>query len=419
MVNPSGRNGNNKIYPPDNVLSESLHQYARIGLKRDDILKYLLKDHNLQISIPQLTKLNKKFKVPSVRKPPPMEHCASLVANKLAQDTRQLQGPNTIRQLVAQQDAVRIPRDMIRVIQKALAPDGADLRRPGKRPKKIRGTLNGIGIFEEIHGDGHEKLSAKALRMGEGIGMEIYGFRDHTGLICNMTVVPKSRCPYTVAHVYLDMVEKYQAFPIQITIDGGTEVGWLTAIHTTLREMFSESISVEDRKAVVSMPSTLNIPIESAWWFNRRFVGLNIADVLQRGHDHMHTSDFIHVNLWRWLWPRIVQKATDEFVFWFNNHPTKKQIHKKLPSGVSPQVVFDFPKDHDLEDLRQPVSSVEINMLRASIPKTREEVYCWVSDEFDTVAQQVYAYLGSPEMTLNGGWDVFDAMAPLIRTIIA
>ncbi|KAJ7572156.1 hypothetical protein C8J56DRAFT_755185, partial [Mycena floridula] len=69
--------------------------------------------------------------------------------------------------------------------------------------------LSGIRTFEEIHGDGHEKFSVKALQMGDGIGLEIYGFRDHVGLICNMTVVPKARCPYAVAHVYLDMVAEH------------------------------------------------------------------------------------------------------------------------------------------------------------------------------------------------------------------
>ncbi|KAJ7587710.1 hypothetical protein C8J56DRAFT_756566, partial [Mycena floridula] len=92
-------------------------------------------------------------------------------------------------------------------------------------------------------------------------------------------------------------------------------------------------------------------------------------------------------NLWCWLWPQIVQRCMDEFVFWFNNHPTKKP-HRKLPSGVSPQVVFDFPKDYDLEDLRELVTSGEIDMLWASVPKTREEPYHWVSDGFYIVAQQ-------------------------------
>lgn len=48
------------------------------------------------------------------------------------------------------------------------------MRCPGRRkgPKK-RSTLDAIGIFQEIHVDGHEKLGEKALRMGPGIGIDI------------------------------------------------------------------------------------------------------------------------------------------------------------------------------------------------------------------------------------------------------
>ncbi|KAJ6598766.1 hypothetical protein B0H10DRAFT_1924111 [Mycena sp. CBHHK59/15] len=109
------------------------------------------------------------------------------------------------------------------------------MRRPGcgKGPK-IRTALNAIGIFQEIHVDGHEKLGEKALRMGPGIGIDIYGMRDHVGKVLLLKAVPNSRLSNTVGHLFLDMVSDFQATSVQVTFDGGSELGWLAAFQTTL-----------------------------------------------------------------------------------------------------------------------------------------------------------------------------------------
>ena len=87
----------------------------------------------------------------------------------------------------------------------------SDMRRPGRgKGPKIRTALNAIGIFQEIHVDGHEKLGEKALRMGSGIGIDIYGMRDHVGKILQLNVVPNSRLSDTVGHLFLDMVTNFR-----------------------------------------------------------------------------------------------------------------------------------------------------------------------------------------------------------------
>ncbi len=71
-------------------------------------------------------------------------------------------------------------------------PHGPERRLPGRKPVKIRGHLNAIGIFQEVHCDGHEKLASSALKMGDNIGVHIYGMHDHTGWIHHMKVVPNA-----------------------------------------------------------------------------------------------------------------------------------------------------------------------------------------------------------------------------------
>ena len=120
-------------------------------------------------------------------------------------------------------------------------------------------------------------------------------------------------------------------------------------------------------------------------------------------------------NLFRWLWPKIVQIGLDEFVDYFNNKRTRKQHNRILPSGVAPNVVFDMPGDYGLENLAIPVMQEAINELRASIDTPREDAFRWVLEDFAVVANDVYTSLGSPKLEVLSGWAIFNAMAPLIR----
>lgn len=87
----------------------------------------------------------------------------------------------------------------------------SDMRRPGRgKGPKMRTALNAIGIFQEIHVDGHEKLGEKALRMDPGIGIDVYGMRDHVGKVLLLKVVPNSRLSNTVGHLFLDMVSDFR-----------------------------------------------------------------------------------------------------------------------------------------------------------------------------------------------------------------
>ncbi|KAJ7588666.1 hypothetical protein C8J56DRAFT_785419 [Mycena floridula] len=404
--------------PEPEVLSAALHDYARRRLPAATRLLYLERDYGLIIKGTRLKLLNAEYDVPSVRKPVAMEVATSIVSEIVTRDVRQGQGPTTVQRLAALQHNALLPRSMVREVMQAIAPGGADIRRPGKRRAlKPRGALNGIGIFQEIHADGHEKLSEKALKMGAGIGIDVYGMRDHIGKVLMMKVVPNARCSTTVGHLYLDMVEELGIIPIQMTVDGGSEVGWMHSAQTTLRYVYMPELSPDAWKPMVSLPSTSNVSIEATWWFERRFDGLSLRDILEQGRAHLRTGDEIHQQLFRWLWPKIVQNSLDLFMDYFNNNKTKKQKGKLLPSGVAPNVVYDFPKEYGLENVGQPVDIAAIQILRAEIPVSRTESYRWVTDEFDAIAQAVYDALLDRSMAAIDGWRVFNQMAPIVRRL--
>ncbi|KAJ7912784.1 hypothetical protein B0H13DRAFT_2474022 [Mycena leptocephala] len=418
MVNPTGSNGtDNGVFPPDTELREILFEYARRSLRLDLRLRYLERDHQITIGLTKLKALNRQFRVPTARKFKAVEEATSAIADIIARDVHQSQGPDTVKKIASLRLNLTVPRAFVRSTMKGLVGQRpSDMRMPGRgKGPKQRSALNAIGIFQEIHTDGHEKLGEKALQMGSGIGIDTYGMRDHVGKVLWLVVVPNSRLSDTIGHVFLDMVSKYGAISVQVTFDGGSELGWLAAFQTTLREVFAPDLSAEEWKPVVAVKSTSNIPIESTWSYDRKFNSRSMRDILEEGRIHLIPGDVVHRELFRWLWPKIVQIGLDEFVDYFNNKKTRKQRGRILPSGVAPNVVFDMPGDYGLENLAIPVAQEAIDELRTLIDTSREEAYRWVSDEFDALASEVYIQLGCPKLEALSGWAIFNAMAPLVR----
>ncbi|KAJ7833305.1 hypothetical protein B0H14DRAFT_3710710 [Mycena olivaceomarginata] len=355
-----------------------LLRVTRLELKRNDLTK--------------LKALNRQFDVPTARKFKAVEEATSAIADIIARDVHQSQGPDTVKKVMSLRLNLTVPRAFVHSTMKGLVGQcPSDMRMPGRgKGPKQRSALNAIGIFQEIHTDGHEKLGEKALQMGSGIGIDTYGMRDHVGKVLWLVVVPNSRLSDTIGHVFLDMVSKYGAISVQVTFDGGSELGWLAAFQTTLR--------------FVAVKSTSNIPIESTWSYDHKFNGRSMRDILEEGRIHLIPGDVVH----RYI-------GLDEFVDYFNNKKTRKQRGRILPSGVAPNVVFDMPGDYGLENLAIPVAQEAIDELRTLIDTSREEAYRWVSDEFDAFASEVYIQLGCPKLEALSGWAIFNAMAPLVH----
>ena len=88
-------------------------------------------------------------------------------------------------------------------------PKGFDLRFPGKKKQPTpHTTLFSLGPFNEVSADGHEKLGQQALRMGD-LGLPIYAYKDKwSGNLLKINLIPNSRSPGAIGHLYLDFVEE-------------------------------------------------------------------------------------------------------------------------------------------------------------------------------------------------------------------
>ncbi|KAF7975358.1 hypothetical protein HWV62_9675 [Athelia sp. TMB] len=327
------------IWPEDDVLEASLRQYAKEKLPLANRTRRLKDEHGLIIGLTLLKNLNNNFKIPSSRKHTPHKIATQKILEKMGQDINKQQGSGTIGTLLAM-EGFNIPRVML-----LNDPEGVDSRYPGR--KKIKRTvLTGHSIWQEVHCDGHEKLGKLALMMGS-VGLPIYGMKEHwADAILYLKVLPNDRLADAIRHVYLDFVEGYRVIAQQMTFDGGSETGKMAGMQTGLKTTFAPDIDLAIYPAVVSVPSTKNTLIEGFWHWLRENRGYNLYEWVTYGKTAgiFSPSNDVHVALFNWLWPPIIQAELDEFSEYWNTHRIWKQKNKNMPSGAAPRDVYTSPE---------------------------------------------------------------------------
>lgn len=169
--------------------------------------------------------LNNYFGVPSVRKPPSDEIATQAILDVVAKDPAQRNGVGAIRtflsnngmliarcvwyfSIINRNSEVLNARDFIRHVLSIHAPEGLAARFPGARATPWS-KLSAIGPFHQDHSDGHDKLNAQALQMGD-VALPIYGTKDQwSSRIKHLVTVPDNRLATTIGHVHLDCIEKF------------------------------------------------------------------------------------------------------------------------------------------------------------------------------------------------------------------
>ncbi|KAF8181716.1 hypothetical protein K438DRAFT_1601425, partial [Mycena galopus ATCC 62051] len=237
-----------------------------------------------------------------------------------------------------------------------------------------------------------------------------------SGYIVDMAVVPNARCPFTIGHLYLDLVESTGEIPVQITVDGGTEPQYMFQFHEQLRAQFLPDVSSTEVPACVALKSSDNIPIEALWSYFLKYTGhdLKAAILLDKTENYINVANEVHIDLFHWLWSRKVQNTVNHLLQYWNTHKTRKQSNKYLPSGVTPQTVFQHPENFGLRHTGIPVDLTVVRELRNTLPESREDCLCWVPLEFDLHATTAYEFLGSPELTISTGWTIYRRLLEIL-----
>ncbi|KAJ7813493.1 hypothetical protein B0H14DRAFT_2522815 [Mycena olivaceomarginata] len=329
-------------------------------------------------------------------------------------DPNNYRGPETVKHNLAMA-GFKISRRIVRETMWQNDPDSVDAQYPGRKKIK-RAQLKAHGTWQEVHCDGHEKLGALALQMG-GVGLPIYGMKDKWGSeILYLVVVPDDRHADAIGHVFLDFIETYGAIPQQTTTDKGSETGYIYAFTTGLKTVYAPNIDLARYPASVALKSTNNTPIESLWhWFQDQ-CGKNLFHIT-KGRDEgiFNPNNPIHVHLFNWIWPPIVQGKLDHFTERWNSHVIRHQRNKLMPSGVSPNELYAHPEYYGGRCFAIPVPQAALDAFRASIRLSRDAALSWVPAEFDVIATQVYELLGSPMCSAETAWDLFSKMSSVMR----
>ncbi|OBZ68444.1 hypothetical protein A0H81_11429 [Grifola frondosa] len=312
-------------------------------------------------------------------------------------------------------DGTPVPRRIIREVMHDNEPDAVNARFPGK--KKIPcAKLSSIGPFHEVNCDGHDKLGIFALQMGP-VTLPIYGMKDKwSDVMLHLVVIPNNRNAVVVGHVFLDFVEIFGSVPIQITVDKGSETGNMFAFQTALRQIFAPELDVDAVPSFVALPSTRNIPIEGAWHWFREQTGRTLFHHVTQGKmlNIFNPNNEVHIKLFNWIWPPIIQQELDKFRDSWNMHTVRKQRNKVMPSGSTPTMFFTSPEMWGGKRVSVPVPKIAVNALRETLPITREEAFRFVDDEFAAFANGVFEELGKPIIDVGTAWLVFERMALIL-----
>ncbi|KAJ6559864.1 hypothetical protein B0H19DRAFT_906469, partial [Mycena capillaripes] len=202
--------------------------------------------------------------------------------------------------------------------------------------------------------------------------------------------------------------------------DKGSETGYLyafmTGLNLNIQDPNAPAIDLTRCPAAVALKSTNNTPIEGLWrWFEDQ-CGKNLYIQITKGREEgiFNPNNPIHVLLFNWIWPAIVQGELDHFTERWNSHVIRRQNNKLMPSGVSPNELYSHPEYFGGRCFAIPVPQDATRALRNTIKLTRKAALSWVPEEFDTIAWQVYEMLGSPLCSADTAWDVFSQMASVM-----
>ncbi|KAJ6543776.1 hypothetical protein DFH09DRAFT_1321960 [Mycena vulgaris] len=425
MPNVEEKNGyGEKEYPPDSVLRDSLLTYVKRGLGQQAKLARLKEDHSLSIGQVFLNQIERRLEIPSVRRSThPREETIQAIIDEVEQDITQSNGPLFVKAKLKDK-LIMVPRDTVRNVMLEHFEAGFNSRYPGKKKATIvRQSLSAIGPYHEICADGHEKLAALALKMGD-IGLPIYGWKDKwTADLLKAVVVPDCRTAGAVGHLYLDYLEETGIAPLQLTTDKGSETGWQYAIQTAIRETFAPDIDSAVYPSAAFLKSVHNTVIEAFWRWLREKWGINIREHILRGkNERIYVAEVaFHRDLFNWIFPSLIQSLLDEFRTYWNQHTIRVQPEKEMPSGHAPADALEHPGLFGGLDCGIRVPKEAIQELRDALTEEvgpRECFLTWVGPEFDQTATVVFGSLGISKITLENSWDVFAEMSRRIEPLL-
>ncbi|KAF9474800.1 hypothetical protein BDN70DRAFT_815066 [Pholiota conissans] len=408
MPNPKGKNQYQDCPPADDDdVSKALVEYHDRGITSAKTILALLKA-DLDVTISRATLFRRKETLNihgsgRTTRDLPDTVKRQLVLDELREDPLSRMGPDMLRESILDRTGKHLTRDYVTSEMRLHDPEGFLHRAPTAK-KIIRSPLLSDGPNHEWSADGHDKLSS--------FGFPIWGVRDKwASLWLLLRVVPNNQLKLAIAYLYLSLLYETGGMPIQSTTDCGSETTRMFALADALRAAFSDLPTNGEQPAHRFMRSVHNITVEHGWYRLRVSWGDNIKATYESGSHLYNPLDATQHELHEWLWPKFVQQELDSFRNCINNHVTRYDKDKVLPSGVAPSVSYTLYQQYGG---RQCLIPVDREVVKALMDEIGEDVIRFVSREYEAKAEAAFATLGIPKLTKQNIWRVFVDMIPLM-----
>lgn len=123
-------------------------------------------------------------------------------------------------------------------------------------------------------------------------------------------------------------------------------------------------------------------------------------------------DDTCDSELCQWLWPKLLQKITNEFMESRNAYCSRKDSKKAGPSGMSQNVAFSLLNTWGGRNCLLPIDRDVIKQIKEEMGG--DNILAFVDHDFSAQAATAYDSLGIADLNFNNVWDIFTAMLEIL-----
>ncbi|XP_028412603.1 uncharacterized protein LOC114535505 [Dendronephthya gigantea] len=336
----------NDSWKEDENLEKTLKQYVKEGLRREEILDFLLRDFpEYAWSLRTLDRRLQYFDISYTDRNVTIDQLQTAVRKEM-EGPGQLLGYRALHKKIRQVHDLKVPRDLVYAAMYDAFPDVLEQRAPQCKKKEPKGHFSSPGPNFVHSLDGHDKIMGY---QNNTFPLAVYGCID----TCSRKVLwakawTTNSDPNVIGRFYLEYLYKTRTIASKLRLDKGTETGVMSTIHAFLRQKHGDMDPVE---TVIFGPSTAN-QIER-WWRElherlEKFFKFPLNQLKDHGYyDPQDENDRL---LLAYIMIPIIQKEIDTFVdvVW-NSHRIRDQKNTYLPDGV-PNHIYSFAEKYGLKE---------------------------------------------------------------------
>ena len=307
--------------------------YFRLGIGYSEILAFLIMYHGIRLSMRQLKRILRERDLSRRKRQSPVNEIVDSIENEL-QGSGRLIGYRLMHQKLGLSYGLIVDRETVRVIMKALDPEGVERR---SQHRLVRRKYHASGPNFIWHIDGYDKLKP--------FGFCIHGAIDgYSRRIMWLEVDHSNNNPYTIANYFLQCVRRIGGTPTILRSDCGTENCYVAAIQRFFREGHGDTLCGDN--SFMYGRSVSNQRIE-AWWSTLRKLDTDFwinyfKDLREVGL--YCDDDVFHVNCLKFCFMPLIREELHRCAELWNLHRIRPQSsNPDSPSG-RPDVLYFLPE---------------------------------------------------------------------------